>query len=174
MKFIIIALTTIFLYANEVYFLPKEGYEAQKEICYLFTHAHKSIKIAMYAFTNRKIAKALKIASKKNIKIEIIADKVEAKYKRSVIKNLALIKNINLFLLHGKPYKYKGYGKLHAKIAIIDNKYLITGSANYTYSAFFKNYEYIIIHQNKNLINKFDNFFYELKQKATPYRLSSK
>ena len=174
MKFLTIMFFCVFLFAKDVYFLPKEGYYAQKEICYLFTHAHKSIKIAMYAFTNKKIAKALKTASKKNIKIEIIADKKEAEYKRSVIKNLALIKNINILLLHGKAYKKKGYGKLHAKIAIIDNKYLITGSANYTYSAFFKNYEYIIIHKDKNLINKFNNFFYELKQKATPYRLSSK
>ena len=174
MKSLIIILLSVFLFAKDVYFLPKEGYEAQKKLCYLFTHAHKSIKIAIYAFTNKTIAKSLKIASKKNIKIEIIADKKEAEYKRSVIKNLALIKNINIFLLHGKPYKKRGYGKLHAKIAIIDNKYLITGSANYTYSAFFKNYEYIIIHKDKNLINKFDNFIYELKQKATPYRLSSK
>ena len=174
MKVLIILLISLFSFAKEVYFMPKEGYEAQKEICYLFTHAHKSIKIAMYSFTNKKIAKALKIVSKHNIKIEIIADKKEAEYKRSVIKNLALIKNINIFLLHGKQYKKRGYGKLHAKIAIIDNKYLITGSANYTYSAFFKNYEYIIIHEDKNLIDKFNNFFYELKQKATPYRLSSK
>lgn len=174
MKVLIILLISLFSFAKEVYFMPKEGYEAQKEICYLFTHAHKSIKIAMYSFTNKKIAKALKIASKKHIKIEIIADKKESEYKRSVIKNLAAIKNINIFLLHGKPYKKRGYGKLHAKIAIIDDKYLITGSANYTYSAFFKNYEYIIIHKDKNLIDKFDNFIYELKEKATPYRLSSK
>ena len=174
MKVLIIVFLFIFSFSKEIYFLPKEGYKAQKEVCYLFTHAHKSIKIAMYAFTNKKIAKALKIASKHHIKIDIIADKEESEYKRSVIKNLAAIKNINIFLLHGKPYKKKGYGKLHAKIAIIDNKYLITGSANYTYSAFFKNYEYIIIHTDKNLIAKFNDFFYELKQKASAYRLSSK
>jgi len=174
MKFLIIIVFSLFLFAKEVYFLPKEGYKAQKELCYLITHAHKSIKIVMYAFTNTKIAKALKIASKHNIKIDIISDKEEANYKRSVIKNLATIKHINIFLLHGKAYKSGGFGKLHAKIAIIDNKYLITGSANYTYSAFFKNYEYIIIHKDKDLINKFNNFFYELKTKSTPYRLSSK
>ena len=174
MKLFIILFFCIFLFANEVYFLPKEGYKAQKKICYLITHAHKSIKIVMYSFTNKNIAKALKTASKHNIKITIIADKKESEYKRSVITNLAIIKNINILLLKGKAYKHKGFGKLHAKITIIDQKYLITGSANYTYSAFFKNYEYIIIHTNKDLINKFTNFFYELKNKATPYRLSSK
>ncbi len=172
MKFLIILIINLFLFANEVYFLPKEGYNAQKKIIYLITHAKRSINIAMYAFTNKKIAKALKVAAKHNVKISIVSDKKEVEYKRSVIPNLALIKNINVHLLNGKSFKNGQYGKLHAKVAIIDNKYLITGSANYTYSAFFKNYEYIIIHTNKKLINKFDKFFYYLQSVSTPYRLS--
>ncbi len=172
MKYIIIILINLFLFANEVYFLPKDGFEAQKKLISLITHSKHSINIIMYAFTNKKIAKALKKAAKHNIKIDIIADREEAKYKRSVIPNLALIKNINIKLLNGKSFKNGNYGKLHAKVAIIDNRYLVTGSANYTYSAFFKNYEYIIIHTDKHLINKFDKFFYYLKSISTPYRLS--
>jgi len=107
-----------------------------------------------------------------NIKIYIIADEKEAKFNRSVIPNLAAIKNINIYLLHGKNYKHGGFGKLHAKASIIDNKILITGSANYTYSAFYKNYEYVIFHKNQDLIKKFNDFFDYLKSKAKPYRLS--
>jgi len=171
MKYLII-LITVLLFGNEVYFLPMNGKKAENRLFYSLTHAHNSIKIIMYAFTNKKIAKALKIAAAKHVKVTVIADKEEAKYKRSVIPNLATIKNINVYLLHGKSYKHKGYGKLHAKVAIIDNHLLVTGSANYTYSAFFKNYEYIIFHKDKNLIKKFNNFFNYLKSKATPYRLS--
>ncbi len=172
MKIFLIVLFSVFTFANEVFFMPHDGYRAQKYITSLITHSKSSIKIIMYAFTNRKIAKALKTAAKKNIKIQIIADKEEAKYKRSVIYNLATIKNIHIYLLSGKPFKDGNKGKLHAKIGIIDNKILITGSANYTYSAFFKNYEYIIIHKNKNLTDKFEKFFYYLKSVSKPYRLS--
>jgi len=171
MKYLIILIAT-FLFSNEIFFLPKDGKKAEKKLFYEFTHAHKNIKIIMYSFTNKKLAKALKIAAKKNLKITIIADKKEAKYTRSVIPNLALIKNITIYILHGKSYKNKSYGKLHAKISIIDNKLLITGSANYTYSAFYKNYEYIILHTNKKEIEKFNKFFNYLKSIATPYRLS--
>jgi len=82
------------------------------------------------------------------------------------------IKHFNIYLLSGKKYKYKGKAKMHVKMAIIDNKYLVIGSANYSYSAFFKNYEYIQITQNKDLINKFNKFFTYLKKASRPYRLS--
>lgn len=172
MKFLITFFISLLLFANEVYFLPQNGYDAQKRLISLITHSKNSIKIIIYAFTNKKIAKALKIAAKHNVKIYIIADKEEATYKKSVIPNLAIIKNINIHLLNGKKYKKEGFGKLHAKIMIIDNKFLVTGSANYTYSAFFKNYEYIIIHTDKNLIDKFNHFFNYLNQISTPFRLS--
>ncbi|WP_236617337.1 MULTISPECIES: phospholipase D-like domain-containing protein [unclassified Lebetimonas] len=152
--------------------MPFEGKNAQKELCNIFTHAKKNIKIAMYTFTNKKIAKALKIAAKHGAKIYIIGDLEESKYKYSVIPNLAAIKKFNIYLLSGKNYKNGNKAKMHVKMSIIDNKYLIIGSANYSYSAFFKNYEYILITQDKNLINKFNKYFYMLKQNAKPYRLS--
>ena len=173
MKLLIILLISIFTFANEVYFMPFEGKKAENRLYYLFTHAHKNIKIIIYSFTNKKLSRALKIASKHNVKIIIIADKKESKFQRSVIPNLAAIKNIKIYLLSGNRYSHsKERGKLHAKVSIIDDKVLVTGSANYTYSAFYKNYEYIILHYDKHLIRKFDLFFKILKEKATPYRLS--
>jgi len=173
MKLLIILVISIFTFATEVYFMPFEGKKAENKLYYLFTHAHKNIKIIIYSFTNKKLSRALKIASKHNIKITIIADKKESKFHRSVIPNLAAIKNIKIYLLSGNRYSHsKEKGKLHAKVSIIDDKILVTGSANYTYSAFYKNYEYIIFHNDKNLIIKFERFFNILKEKATPYRLS--
>ena len=173
MKFLIIIFISIFTFGYEIYFLPKDGKIAEKRVYYLFTHAKKNIKIIIYTFTNKKLAKALKIASKHNIKITIIADKKEATFQKSVIPNLAAIKNINIYLLLGKKYSHStDKGKLHSKISIIDDKILIISSANYTYSAFYKNYEYFIILKNKKMIKQFEKFFYILKSKATPYRLS--
>jgi len=171
MKYLFFFIAT-FLFASEIFFTPLQGKKAENKLFYSFIHAQKNIKIIIYSFTDKKLAKALKIASSKNIKITIIADKKESTYKRSVIPNLAIIKNINIYLLKGEKYKHEGYGKLHAKVSIIDDNTLFTGSANYTYSAFYKNYEYLIVHKDKHLINKFNNFFNYLKSKATPYRLS--
>ena len=172
MKKLILLLISVILFSQEVYFMPYDGSKAENRLINLFTHAKHNIKIIIYAFTNKRIARALKIASTHNVNIEIIADEKEAKYKRSVISNLAAIKKINIRLLHGLPYRSKKFGKLHAKVAIIDDKILVTGSANYTYSAFYKNYEYIIIHKDYSLIKKFNDFFKKLHLISRPYRLS--
>jgi phosphatidylserine/phosphatidylglycerophosphate/cardiolipin synthase-like enzyme len=152
--------------------MPYDGKTAENRLFNIFTHAKKEIKITMYTFTNRKLARALKIASKKGVRITVIADKKESLYKRSVIPNLAVIKNIRVFLLSGRKYKDGEKAKMHVKLALVDNRYVITGSANYSYSAFYKNYEYIIIDTDRHLIDKFDTFFNRIKKLSTPYRIS--
>jgi len=171
-KFLLLILLSQFILAKEVYFMPQEGKKAEQKLASLYSHAHKSIKIAIYSFTNKKLSTSLKKAAKKGVKIYIVADKKEAKYKRSVIPNLATIKNINIKLISGKRYKNGNRAKMHVKLSIIDDKYIVTGSANYSYSAFYKNYEYLIIEKDKELIKKFNNFFYTLSKNAKPYRLS--
>ncbi len=173
MKKILLILIGAILFAQEVYFMPMEGEIAQKRLYNLFSHA-KNIKMIIYTFTNKKLAKALKIAAKNGAQIEIIADKKEAKYRYSVIPNLAAIKNIKVYLLSGKNYKNGKKAKMHIKMSIVDNKYLIIGSANYSVSAFFKNYEYILIEKDKKLIDKFIEFFKKIKLLSVPYRFSNK
>ena len=169
---ILILLSFSILFSSEVYFMPKDGKKAEQKLYSLYSHAKKEIKITIYTFTNKKLARALKIAAKKGVQIYIIADKEEAKYKRSVIPNLAALKNFHVYLLSGKEYKDGKSAKMHVKLSIIDNNYLITGSANYSYSAFYKNYEYLIINKDRYLINEFKAFFNHLRIMATNYRLS--
>jgi len=172
-KFILFLLVFgTFLHAWEVYFMPKEGKQAEKKLTYLISHAKKEIKMTIYTFTNKKIASALKKAAKRGVKIYIIADKKEAKYKYSVIPRLATLKNFRIYLLSGKNYKNGDKAKMHVKSTIIDDKYIITGSANYSYSAFYKNYEYIIISEDTFLIKEFKAFFNSLRIVATDYRFS--
>ncbi|EDM23292.1 phospholipase D-like domain-containing protein [Caminibacter mediatlanticus] len=171
-KLLFIIILSIVIFAKEVYFMPMQGKKAENKMFSIFSHAHNTIKILIYSFTNKKLAKALKIAAKKGVKIIIIADKKEAKYNKSQIPNLALIKNIKVYLISGKSFRNGDKAKMHVKMSLIDNKILVTGSANYSYSAFYKNYEYIIIEKDKNLIPKFNNFFEYILNKAKPFRLS--
>ena len=171
-KILLILFLVLISYSKEIYFMPKEGKKTENRLFYLFTHAKKEIKIIIYTFTNKKLAKALKIAAKKGVKVTIIADKQAAKYQYSVIPRLATLKNFDIYLLSGKKYKNNEKAKMHVKLSIVDNKYVVTGSANYSYSAFYKNYEYILIHKDKILIAKFNNFFNNLKTLSTSYRLS--
>ena len=172
MKKILFLLISTLLFASEIYFMPHDGKRAETKLFNLFSHAKKDIKIIMYTFTNKKLARALKIAAKHGVRIYIIADKKESKYKYSVIPRLASIKNFHIYLLSGKRYKDGNTAKMHVKLAIVDNRYVITGSANYSYSAFYKNYEYIMINNDRFIIKQFDAFFNHLKILSTNYRLS--
>jgi len=172
LKKILFLLISTLLFASEIYFMPHDGKRAETKLFNLFSHAKKDIKIIMYTFTNKKLARALKIAAKHGVRIYIIADKKESKYKYSVIPRLASIKNFHIYLLSGKRYKDGNTAKMHVKLAIVDNRYVITGSANYSYSAFYKNYEYIMINNDRFIIKQFDAFFNHLKILSTNYRLS--
>ena len=163
MKYLTLFFTTL-LFAKSLYFMPYDGKSAQKSLFNTFSHAHKEIKIAMYVFTNKTLAKALKIAAKNGVKIKIVADKKEAFYKLSVIPNLAAIRNFQIHLLEPRRK-----GKMHIKLAIVDDKIVILGSANYTYSSFFKNFEIIETSKSRNKIKEFNQIFDKLWRVSKPY-----
>jgi len=162
-KFLILFFTIIMLFAkNEVYFLPYDGKKAENKISYLFKTAHNNIKIAIYTFTNKKFLKALKSAARRGVKIKIIADYESNKNQLhgSVIPILKKLRNIQVHLKQGKKRKYKGI--MHIKMFIVDDRVVSFGSANYTYSAFYKNYEILYINDDWTFTRKFIKIFDKL------------
>ncbi len=158
---------------EQFYLLPKEKDEALKNIIKKINQAKLSIHISIYNFTHKKIAKALKKAAKRGVKIEIIFDEKSVKKKqgKTVLYYLAKYKNITVYTLKGKLSKKKKYhGIMHMKMAVIDNKIVIFGSANWTYSAFSNNYELLYIEKSYAIAKKFEKYFQQLKKRATLYR----
>jgi len=160
--FILILLINMSFARDFVYFLPKDGYKAEKKMSYLFSHAHESIKIAIYSFTNKKFLKAIKIAAKKGIKVTIIADYSSNKDQRhySIVPILRKLRNVKVKFLNGTGKRYKGI--MHIKMFIVDDRVVGFGSANYTYSAFHNNYEILYINDDWTFTRKFVKIFDEL------------
>ncbi len=155
--------------AEKIYILPQEAKPALKEVLKQLSLAKKSVKITIYNFTHKKIAKRLKSIAKKGIKVKIIYDYESSTRKgnKSTIYYLAKYKNIFVYQIRGKYVKKKRYyGKMHQKIALIDDKILILGSANWSYSGFGKNYEVVFLTHNKKFIQKYSRFFDKLLKKA--------
>ena len=178
MKHFFKILLIIFISANlfasdtKMYMLPKQAKPALKQVLKELGKAKKSVKITIYNFTHKKIAKRLKYIAKKGIKVKIIYDFESTVQKRnkSTIYYLSKYKNIETFRIKGKFAKRKKYyGKMHQKIALIDDKVLILGSANWSYSGFGKNYEVVLILKDKDLAKKYSKFFDSLEKKATKF-----
>ncbi|WP_104748896.1 phospholipase D-like domain-containing protein [Helicobacter cetorum] len=137
-----------FLQAKDsVFFLPYEQREALNSLISSISNAKESVKIAIYSFTHRDIARTIKSVASKGIKVQIIYD-YESNHnnKQSTSGYLAKYPNIRACLLRGLRAKSKNsyYGIMHQKVAIIDNKVVFLGSANWSRNAFENNYEVLL------------------------------
>jgi phosphatidylserine/phosphatidylglycerophosphate/cardiolipin synthase-like enzyme len=82
------------------------------------------------------------------------------------IKISAVVNNghaLNFLKAHGVNVKRLNSGKtMHAKLMIIDDETVITGSHNYTLSAFERNFEFSVILTELENIAQFNSFFENL------------
>jgi phosphatidylserine/phosphatidylglycerophosphate/cardiolipin synthase-like enzyme len=79
---------------------------------------------------------------------------------RAIINNQGLVNIFNELKIQSK--KFVSGHLLHAKFMLIDQKIVITGSHNYTQSAFSSNYELSIILEDIENPDEFSNFFDKL------------
>ncbi len=130
---------------DKIYFLPDESSFVQKEIIDLIENAHTSIDIVMYNIDYKKFEKALEKASKNGVNVVILYEKSKLKFH----KNIKLVQTKR---------------KLHIKLAIIDKKFAIYGSANWKKESFEENYEIINITDEKEKIQKFQEIVEKIKR----------
>lgn len=172
LKFALIILLGSLLGGNEkLYFMPYEQKNALDTLIKTIQSSEQSIDISIFSFTNREIAKALKNASKRGVKIRIIYDyenNINNPY--STIGYLSKYNNISTCLLKGKRAKNDKYsGIMHQKMAIIDTKAIIIGSANWSKNAFENNYELLLKSNDKKIIDKAKTYFLKMLHQCKPY-----
>ncbi len=130
---------------DKIYFLPNESVQVEKEIIDLMKNAQSTIDIVMYNIDYKKFGKVLKKASKNGVNVTIVYEKSKLKFH----KNIKLLKTKR---------------KLHIKLAIIDKKFAIYGSANWKKESFEENYEIINITNDKEKLKKFQEIIEIIKR----------
>ena len=168
-----LALMRVSLFAGELYMLPEQSEEALSTLIKSIDHSKKSIKITIYNFTHKKIAKRLKAAAARGVHVEIIFDEESARRDRrhSMLYYLAKYKNIDIRKLRGRYIRRQHrYGIMHIKGAVFDHRRIVFGSANWTYSAFGKNYEMLYVADDYALAKKFEKAFARYRRESTPFR----
>lgn len=137
---------------TEVYFSLYDN--PQKEIIKNINQAEAFINIAMYIFTDREIAIPLVKARERGVKVRLYLDKDQVDYKYSqsrflVQKGIKTRISTNNYIMHHK-------------FAIIDNRMLLTGSFNWTFSANNRNDENLMVIDDPEIIEIFQNQFVNL------------
>jgi len=137
---------------TEVYFSLYDN--PQKEIIKNINQAEAFINIAMYIFTDREIALPLVKARERGVKVRLYLDKDQVDYQYSqsrflVQKGIKTRISTNNYIMHNK-------------FAIIDNRLLLTGSYNWTFSANHRNDENLMVIDDPEIIEIFQNQFEKL------------
>lgn len=104
--------------------------------------AHSSIDVAAYSFTSADVARALADATRRGVRVRVLADRAanlekDARYARHALSILQLA-GIAVRTIDAYPI-------FHDKYMVIDGRSVQTGSFNYTYSAARRNAENVLV-----------------------------
>lgn len=101
--------------------------------------AEKSLFIAVAWFTDQNILNLLIAKRKKGLKVVLIISNDDNNFTRTYSLNFDAFREVGgVFLVVEKAF-------MHHKFTIIDEKTLVTGTANYTYNGFYKNSENLMV-----------------------------
>ncbi|RME03571.1 MAG: phospholipase D family protein [Planctomycetota bacterium] len=141
-----------------VYFSPRGG--AEKAILQLIRSAREEILVAIYMFTNRAIAGKLIDAAKRGVRVSVLLD---AKQKNIPYSQAKTLERYRIDIRYVIPRRGKGadtrWSKFHHKFAVIDKKWVITGSYNWTGAAETKNQENLLVIYSKSLAKQYRKEF---------------
>jgi cardiolipin synthase A/B len=119
----------------QVWLMPESS--ALEVLLDQINQAKTSIRLALFAWTHPKLTRALQDAVQRGVRVEAVVDQAAARGSSRSTVQRALRAEIAV--------REKGGRALcHHKLALIDDEQLITGSANWTRSAFEKNRECVI------------------------------
>ena len=137
----------------DIYFAPNENI-LNEAIIPSLQNAKESIYIAMFYFTNKKILEELIKAQQRGVDVKIIVD---ASFAKDFSRYIELMRENKI------PVNVENWaGKMHCKLAVIDNYITLTGSLNWTNSAINFNDENFLKIQNSRIANKTTKYFYKL------------
>ena len=133
-----------------IYFSPQNK-SIKNGLVPLINNAQKYIYVPTFIITDKNITSALISAKQRGVDVKIIVDALNASIQHSKHKELRE---------GGIPVKTENYaGKMHSKSIIIDDKYTIIGSMNFSNSGENKNDENMLIIENTTLAKTYREFF---------------
>ena len=115
---------------TRVLFSP--GDDLEGELIALVDGAKSQIDVLGFAFTHYRLAQSLVRAKRRGLRVRIVMDKES--------KNWDALKEVGL-----SPHLDGYHPRMHNKVILLDQRVIVTGSANFSHSAFERNAENLLI-----------------------------
>lgn len=142
--------------SSGIYFSPQNK-TIQNTILPLIRNSKNYIYIPAFLISHKEMVSELIQAKNRGVDVRIITDALNASAKYSKVRELRAA---------GMPVKIENYaGKMHSKTMIIDDRYLVLGSMNFSKSGEIKNDENLIVLENKEAAIFYKKFFLYLWDK---------
>lgn len=151
-----------------VFFSPDDN--VQQALIDLINREQKSIKVAIYTFTDKDIAQALIDAHNRGVKVQVVTDPSQARDRYSKCTLLAK-EGIKIFEYDPNYISDMRSNLMHHKFAIFGCKpyhdcCVWTGSFNFTQAACKRNQENAVIVKDSYSVKRFSDQFEVLKQRC--------
>ena len=143
-----------------VYFSPKDNI-IKTVLLPLINNSKKYIYMPVFLITDSNLSNALINAKKRGVDVKVIVDATNAKNSYSKHKTLRQ---------YGILVKTENWaGKLHSKSIIIDDKYTIIGSMNFSKSGETKNDENLVVIKDSDITKFYKAYFIYLWNRINNY-----
>ncbi len=147
----------------EIYFSPSD--RPRERLIELIKNARQSIRLALYDLTDQELYEALLEAQNRGVRLEAIWDLLS--------QDRCFFSRVDDLLKQGIGVVEAGPGLLHHKYAIIDDRIVITGSANWSKSALERNDENFLIVHDEGIAQRYRENFQMLLSDARAYEISA-
>ncbi len=144
----------------EVYFAPED--HPLRHVLPVVRGAKKHIVLMVFNFTNRDLARLLVAQAQQGVVVEGVFDRRQAEQSQG--NQYAYLRRAGLDVrLDGNPYA------MHHKVLVVDDRFVIFGSYNFTRSAETRNDENLLIVEDPLLAAQFLAEFQRVEAQTTAY-----
>lgn len=154
------------------YFSPEDS--VRSVLLYLIAQETKYIHVAMFNFTERKLAQALVDAHVRGVHVEVVVDQANI---YSPYSKLSLLDQggVKLFIYNARCIQKNVSSLMHNKFVVFGNNILgkslvCTGSFNFTRAAHHSNQENVLVLDDAMVITKYGKKFEQLKECSDHYQ----
>ncbi len=136
----VVSLVASFLAAEVIPLFSSQDHLAERLVKEI-EQEKKQLSVAIYGFSHKRIAKALKEAKQRGVEVELIVDPFALKGQKRMLLDLAKAGVVVYVwqtphkIIRASNGKEEGRGILHHKFCLLGDRKVWTGSFNFTYSA---------------------------------------
>jgi len=146
----------------ETYFSPEDM--VRYRLLDLIRTAERRIHVAMFTFTDRQVARALRDAAARGVEVVLVVEEKQAE-RTGADETVAEAETARVIVGGNTSSTHTA---MHHKFAVFDDEVVVTGACNWTYNAFHHSNEDLLVIRDAGLARRYTDEFAALVRRYDP------